>query len=215
MPARGEARTWARAWGGTRGPRSRVTLGKRAERPPIISSHLSGRRLRIGPAACSTARSATTCVASRRVAAAYGVAHLALRTPFYVQNHDARSASTVVLAAATQPTTAVSRPWTRYTRVGTLEHRGSTFGKPAKVHRWWWTCNKRNHRTMTMTLLYRVSLDRKSRQHPSAPSRAAPGATSRPRTSMTLVTMRRRLSPGQTLRHWCQSTLGHFRHLRH
>ena len=50
----------------------------------------------IGPAACSTARSATTCVASRRVAAAYGVAHLALRTPFYVQNHDARSASTVV-----------------------------------------------------------------------------------------------------------------------
>ena len=24
---------------------------------------------------------------------AYGVAHLALRTPFYVQNHDARSAS--------------------------------------------------------------------------------------------------------------------------
>ena len=46
----------------------------------------------IGPAACSTARSATTCVASRRVAAAYGVAHLALRTPFYVQNHDARSA---------------------------------------------------------------------------------------------------------------------------
>ena len=170
---------------------------------------------RIGPAACSTARSATTCVASRRVAAAYGVAHLALRTPFYVQNHDARSASTVVLAAATQPTTAVSRPWTRYTRVGTLEHRGSTFGKPAKVHRWWWTCNKRNHRTMTMTLLYRVSLDRKSRQHPSAPSRAAPGATSRPRTSMTLVTMRRRLSPGQTLRHWCQSTLGHFRHLRH
>ena len=25
----------------------------------------------------------------RRVAAAYGVAHLALRTPFYVQNHDA------------------------------------------------------------------------------------------------------------------------------
>ena len=24
----------------------------------------------------------------RRVAAAYGVAHLALRTPFYVQNHD-------------------------------------------------------------------------------------------------------------------------------
>ena len=60
---------------------------------------------RIGPAACSTARSATTCVASRRVAAAYGVAHLALRTPFYVQNHDARSAST-----------AVSRPWTRYAR---------------------------------------------------------------------------------------------------
>ncbi len=59
----------------------------------------------IGPAACSTARSATTCVASRRVAAAYGVAHLALRTPFYVQNHDARSAST-----------AVSRPWTRYAR---------------------------------------------------------------------------------------------------
>ena len=54
----------------------------------------------IGPAACSTARSATTCVASRRVAAAYGVAHLALRTPFYVQNHDARSASTVV-----------TRPW--------------------------------------------------------------------------------------------------------
>ncbi len=46
----------------------------------------------IGPAACSTARSATTCVASRRVAAAYGVAHLALRTPFSVQNHDARSA---------------------------------------------------------------------------------------------------------------------------
>ena len=43
----------------------------------------------IGPAACSTALSATTCVASRRVAAAYGVAHLALRTPFYVQNHDA------------------------------------------------------------------------------------------------------------------------------
>ena len=60
---------------------------------------------RIGPAACSTARSATTCVASRRVAAAYGVAHLALRTPFYVQNHDARSASTVV-----------TRPWTRYAR---------------------------------------------------------------------------------------------------
>ena len=59
----------------------------------------------IRPAACSTARSATTCVASRRVAAAYGVAHLALRTPFYVQNHDARSAST-----------AVSRPWTRYAR---------------------------------------------------------------------------------------------------
>ena len=54
----------------------------------------------IGPAACSTARSATTCVASRRVAAAYGVAHLALRTPFYVQNHDTRSASTVV-----------TRPW--------------------------------------------------------------------------------------------------------
>ena len=23
------------------------------------------------------------------------------------------------------------------------------------------------------------------------------------------------LSPGQTLRHWCQLTLGHFRHLRH
>ncbi len=45
---------------------------------------------RIRPAACSTARGATTCVASRRVAAAYGVAHLALRTPFYVQNHDAR-----------------------------------------------------------------------------------------------------------------------------
>ena len=33
-----------------------------------------------------TARSATTCVASRRVAVAYGVAHLALTTPFYVQN---------------------------------------------------------------------------------------------------------------------------------
>ena len=63
-----------------------VTLGKRAERPPIISSHLSGRRLRIGPAACSTARSATTCVASRRVAVTYGVAHLALRTPFTCKN---------------------------------------------------------------------------------------------------------------------------------
>ena len=54
----------------------------------------------IRPAACSTARSATTCVASRRVAAAYGVAHLALRTPFYVQNPDARSASTVVTNTA-------------------------------------------------------------------------------------------------------------------
>ena len=62
----------------------------------------------IGPAACSTARSATTCVASRRVAAAYGVAHLALRTPFYVQNHDARSASTVV----TRPWLAAKRPTT-------------------------------------------------------------------------------------------------------
>ena len=42
-----------------------------------------------GPAACSMARSATTCVAFRRVAAADCVAHLALRTPFYAQNHDA------------------------------------------------------------------------------------------------------------------------------
>ena len=51
---------------------------------------------RIGPAACSTARSATTCVASRRVAAAYGVAHLALRTPFYVQNLAAHGRVTTV-----------------------------------------------------------------------------------------------------------------------
>ena len=42
-----------------------------------------------GPAACSMARSATTCIAFRRVAAADCVAHLALRTPFYAQNHDA------------------------------------------------------------------------------------------------------------------------------
>ena len=40
---------------------------------------------------------------SRRVAAAYGVAHLALRTPFYVQNHDARSASTVVRRGPPRP----------------------------------------------------------------------------------------------------------------
>ena len=74
----------------------------------------------IGPAACSTARSATICVASRRVAAAYGVAHLALRTPFYVQNHDARSASTVVtrpwwaamVVLFSSRTTTMSRSWT-------------------------------------------------------------------------------------------------------
>ena len=74
----------------------------------------------IGPSACFTARSATTCVASRRVAAAYGVAHLALRTPFYVQNHDA-------LRGPPRP----CHDRGRATRVGTLEHRGSTFHQPA------------------------------------------------------------------------------------
>ncbi len=36
---------------------------------------------------------------TRRSRSSKSVAHLTLRTPFYVQNHDARSASTVVIAA--------------------------------------------------------------------------------------------------------------------
>ena len=82
--------------------RADSSVSERTARPAWQNRAKRGRHVasRIGPAACSTARSATTCVASRRVAAAYGVAHLALRTPFYVQNHDARSASTVV-----------TRPW--------------------------------------------------------------------------------------------------------
>ena len=98
-----------------------VGANAEATSKPKTADHADIPAFRIRPAACSTARSATTWVASRRVAAAYGVAHLALRTPFYVQNHDARSASTVVTrplwaayAAAMLPTMAVSRPRTRY-----------------------------------------------------------------------------------------------------
>ena len=76
----------------------------RARAPKQIFDNSPAVAARKKPTTPPTHPAATDCprrVACRRVAAAYGVAHLALRTPFYVQNHDSR------------PTTAVSRQWTR------------------------------------------------------------------------------------------------------